>query len=700
MVARRPCQPVLEGGDGDGERGVPLWAALGGALAVLLAVRLYPLGSVFRGSDVVLLSNDPYAYLYLVERALTDASLSRASPETRWIGEPLLVWTLAFVSALLGGVDRAGFVLAWYPVVTAAVSGLMVFVLARLLTDDVRIGLVAVVILAVTPLHVSRTALGFADHHAFDYMWLLLAATALTWLVVRTDADRRRRWAVAGGLGLAVAGQALAWNGSPLMLVPVAGAVGAASPVVIRTDEPTRTLAPVVAGLGLAAVLVQLVHRTLFWHDAAVAGTPVLLFAGGLAILGLTWALDRAGRSWPALLAGEAAVAALAVGALWLATPGFVGEVLGQVDAFGAYVRGLEDTGIGETTPLLAAFGPIAGPIILLGFSPFLGLPAAAWGLVRGWRHREPAWFVLAAYVLWFLALGFLQRRWAVQLGLFLAVFAGVGFVALAHWLALVLPPVPLREDPPESDRRTIEPPDRTRLALLGGMGAVGVGSGALFSKFILDQLSYDDAAYGAAAWMREYAAERGWTYPRNYVLSEWGRARMYNYFVSGESRSYSYARNNYGEFVFSSDAEGWYDRFEGRVGFVVTRAVEDPIPLRMQARLHEQYGSASNTADGLGHFRAMWESADGSEKVFTVVPGATVTGETDPETEVALSTTITIAGTGRTVEYRRRVETDSGGSFSVVLAHPGEYEVGAGGGSLTVTESEIRDGAELAVQL
>jgi dolichyl-diphosphooligosaccharide--protein glycosyltransferase len=323
-----------------------------------------------------------------------------------------------------------------------------------------------------------------------------------------------------------------------------------------------------------------------------------------------------------------------------------------------------------------------------------------AWELVRGWRHREPAWFVLAVYVLWFLALAFIQRRWAVQLGLFLSVFAGVGFIALAHWLALVLPPMPLREDPSGADQEVLEPPDRTRLALLGGMGAIGVGSGALFSKFILDQLSYDDAAYGAAAWMREYAGERGWAYPQNYVLAEWGRARMYNYLVNGESRSYFYARNNYGEFVFSTDAEGWYDRFEGRVGFVVTRAVENPIPLRMQARLHEQHGSASDVADGLGHFRAIWESADGSEKVFTVVSGATVTGEADPDTEIALSTTITLAGTGRTVEYRRRAETDAQGQFSVVLAHPGEYEVDDGRGSLTVNEEAVRSGAELTLQV
>jgi len=691
------------GGEKNGdtnETGIPLRVALAAALAVLLAVRLYPFGSVFRGSDVVLLSNDPWAFRYLVDHALTESATSRANPIVGWRAEPLLIWTLAFFTALLGGVEQTGLVLALYPVATALISGILVFVLARTLTDDIRIGLAAVVILAVTPLHVSRTALGFSDHHAFDYMWLLLTATTLTWLVVRTDAERRRRWAMGGLLGLAIAAQTLAWRAGPLMLVPTAGAFGVASLIVVRTDDPTRTLAPIVAGFGLAAVLAQLVHRTLFWQNTVVAGTPVLLFVGGLAVLGLAEGVRRMDRSWPTLLGGEIVAAGLAIAIVSLIVPGFVGEALGRIGVFNQYILLHQTTGIGETAPILATFGPIAGPIILLGFSPFLGLPTAAWGLLRGWRYREPAWFVLAVYVGWFLALAFIQRRWAVQLGLFLSVFAGVGFITLAHWLALVLPPVPLRDDPLDSDQTTLEPPDRTRLALLGGLGAVGIGSGAMFSKFILDQLSYDDAAYGAATWMRTYAAERNWTYPQNYVLTEWSRVRMYNYLVNGQSRSYGFARNNYGDFIFSTDAEGWYEQFKDRVGFIVTKAVDDPIPFRMQARLHDQYGSANDGTPGVGHYRAMWESDDGSKKVFTVVPGATVTGEADPEAEFMLSTTVTIAGTGRTIEYRRHAEIDADGAFSVVLAHPGEYEITGIDETLTVDDAAVQDGAELTLNV
>jgi dolichyl-diphosphooligosaccharide--protein glycosyltransferase len=92
-----------------------------------------------------------------------------------------------------------------------------------------------------------------------------------------------------------------------------------------------------------------------------------------------------------------------------------------------------------------------------------------------------------------------------------------------------------------------------------------------------------------------------------------------------------------------------------------------------------------------------MWESAGGEVKVFTLVPGATVTGTGPAETTLDLSTTVTVDGTGRTVEYRRRVETDSEGAFSVTLAHPGEYAFADRTATVTVTEAAVRDGATIS---
>lgn len=661
-----------------------LWVVLAAALGLLVAVRLVPLGSVFRGGDVVLLSNDPYAYLHLVEHAIEGVPQPRVAD-----GEPLLVWTLVAVSTLFGAVVGAPLVLAVYPVLAAVGTGLVLFWLARTLTDDPRVGVTAVVVLAVTPLYASRTALGFADHHAFDAVWLALTLAALTWLVVRTGAPADRRRAVGGVLGLGVAAQSLAWEGSPLLVVPAGIALALGSLVIVRTEDPVETTRPIVGGFGVGAAVVVAAHLLLGWQSVVVAGTAVTLFGGSLLVLALVAWVDRTGRSWPALLGTGLAIAG--VGIVLLRLAGALSVIGSPVLAFEQYLRSLAGTGIGETAPLTATFGLVAGPVVLLGFSLFVGAPAAAWGFLRGWRRLEPGWIVLGVYVAWFLALGFLQRRFAVHLAVPLSVVAGFGFVAAAHWFELVRAPAPLRSR--EHAEQSLELPGRRRLAILGGMGVVGIGSGSLFSGVICSSLATDRAEYRAAAWMRAYAAERGWQYPRSYVLAPWDNARMYNHFVNGESRSYAHAREYYQEFVFGTDPAEWYEQFEGRVGFVVTRERGDTLSLRIQSTLHDRYGSAGPGGDGVGHYRAVWESDDGSRVVFAVVPGARLSGQAEPDTELSLSTEITLAGSGTTVTYRRRVRTGEDGAFSVRLAQPGSYTVDGADGPLRIEESHVSDG-------
>jgi dolichyl-diphosphooligosaccharide--protein glycosyltransferase len=90
-----------------------------------------------------------------------------------------------------------------------------------------------------------------------------------------------------------------------------------------------------------------------------------------------------------------------------------------------------------------------------------------------------------------------------------------------------------------------------------------------------------------------------------------------------------------------------------------------------------------------------LWESARGEVKVFSVVPGVTLTGTMPPDSELRLSTTVTLAGSGRSVPYRRRVQPEDDGAFSLVLAHPGEYDVNGGDETLTIEEVEVVNGAK-----
>src|SRR6056297_3448432 len=137
--------------------------ALAGALAFVVVMRTYIFPSVFRGEYVVLPSNDPYYYRYWVEQLSAEAtgvfdfSVLSGLPGAVAKGEPLMVGTLWWFTNLLGGGDAAGWVLAWYPAVSALVVATLVYALAVRVTDDRRVALSSVVFLAVIPAFAYRT---------------------------------------------------------------------------------------------------------------------------------------------------------------------------------------------------------------------------------------------------------------------------------------------------------------------------------------------------------------------------------------------------------------------------------------------------------------------------------------------------------------------------------------------------------------
>lgn len=697
-------------------------AALAVALAFVALVRLLPLPQVYQHGDIVLSSNDPYYYRFWVERlsaqaGLVDPRLFAGLPGAVANGEPLMIVTLGwFVNLSGGGSTASGVILALYPVVSALVTGVVVYLLAVRVTVDRRIGLAAVGLFAVIPGHAFRTGLGFADHHAFDYLWLALTAFALVALLTRRDGDRAVL--LAGLLGVAVAAQTLAWEASPLLLLPLAVAIAVVAPLELhRGRDPTRILAPVGGGLAFATALVLAAHAGLGWHSRIVAAAPVLVLAGTVGVLVATLAVERVGLSARALVVIE--VLGLAV--TTLAMTRLIAPLTGRVGRRLAFLFGA--TGIAETTSVVGEFGFVSGPLIMLGFTPLLGVPAMAWAAGRAVGRGEAALAALTVYAWYFLGLSVVQRRFVGELAPFIAVFAGLGFVALVAWLDLARPPAPLRTPGTDESERVagteaelasapaaLELPGRRRVAVLGTLAVVGTGFPMAFAANIHSRVTIDPRAYRAARWMREYAADRGWTYPENYVFSEWGRNRMYNYFVSGQSRSYSYAQDKYGDFLLSSEAETWYDRLQGRTGFVVTRSIgADLAPTRLYHRLHKQLGSGSESVPGLAHFRAMYASQDGEVKVFTLVPGATITGESNAS-QLSLETDFELAVSrpegeleSASFTYRRRIESTEE-VFAVTVAHPGTYIFqtveGRTLGEARVSERAVLNGERLEVAL
>ncbi|WP_053948965.1 hypothetical protein [Halolamina sediminis] len=677
--------------------------ALAAALAFVVAVRLVAFPSVFRSEHVVLLGNDPYAYRYLLLQSLEQGATVTSLPDSILLGEPLLTATLLAATKLLGGtVETADLVLAWYPVVAGLVTAALVYVLAVQLTEDRRIGVASVVILAVTPVHAYRTAIGFADHHAFDYVWLAVTAVAAVALLQRTSTEEATHrgivtpWTLAlgGVVAVGVAGQVLAWNAGPVLLLPLAlYSIVRATAAVDAGESPLVDL-PLVVAVGLGGVLAVAVHTALNWQEFYIVATPLLLAAGLAAVLGVGELANRRGLS-ARLTAGSVAVAGGVVFAVaYTVVPEFGAEFTKELDRL---VQAGSVEGIAETASLFGTqYGTVVGPFFFFGLSLFFALPYLAWSLVGGWQRNNPIWLLVGSYGGVFLLLALLQVRFAGQLALFASVFAGVAVVHLSAVTGATVPPAMVAAEGRDSwsdhspELPAIPLPNRDTVVAIGFIVLLVGGLGAVISPARTTTLMVSDESYEAATFMDEYATEQGWEYPQNYVFSQWGDSRMYNAIVSGESRGYGFAQSNYEDFLASPNASEWYQRLNGRVGFVVVdrhSGLSDVGEETMYSRLHDW-------GNGTGHYRAVWASDDRSMKVFTLVPGATVTGSAEPNATVTATTTVDVAG--REVTYSRTTTADASGNYSVRVPYPGSYEIT--GEEVTVSEEAVESGQSVRV--
>jgi len=203
-------------------------------------------------------------------------------------------------------------------------------------------------------------------------------------------------------------------------------------------------------------------------------------------------------------------------------------------------------------------------------------------------------------------------------------VFAGYGFVWVAAWIDAT---GPLAERV-----QRLRVPDRTQIGTLVLLFVLVASLGIVQVPVKTSQVTITDNTYHTSQFLAEHSADRGQEYPDNYVLSEWGQNRHYNYFVSGESQSYGYAQSNYDQFIRSPNPDESYDRFEGRVGYVVLETGRSASGQgTTYQQLTESYGSRSDGTPGLAHYRALYLAPGESHVAYAVVPGATVTGTPRP---------------------------------------------------------------------
>ena len=669
------------------------------ALAVVFVARTYVIGSIYRGGDIVLSSNDPYYYRYHVEQVAANAGSAAdfgalsVLPEALTKGEPLMIATLWWVASLFGGSKAViGHVLAWYPVVSALVTSVLLYLLAVRVSSDRRVGLASVLFLAFIPGHAFRTSLGFADHHAFDYFWLGLTAlalvVALTTATNRTSLRRPQPWIAAVGIGVGIAGQVLAWEAGPLLVLPASLVVLGQTLLDLSNDRSALVRnAPVLAGVSLGAILAIGVHTVTGWQTALVASAPALLTLGTVVVIATAEVARRFGGT-----AGQLAGVDIGLGVVGLLVFRF-----GFAEQWGTFNSRLDtlfrsDT-IAETYGLFNA--DAFGFLFLLGLTLFLALPAMVWGVDLA-RSDRSGWLVASSYAWVLFALAVIQVRFVGELAPFLALFAGLAFVWAASWVDLARPVLATGD----RDLRDILVPDSRTVAslfvlflLFGALGMVQV-------PVKTSQVLVEDGTYHAATAIEADAADHGLEYPESYVLSRWGQNRVYNYFVNGESQSYGYARQTYGPFIAATDPDEAHNRISNRDGYVVTTETDIEEPTTMYTRLHHHFGSRNGNVDGLAHYRPLFTSEDGSHKAFAVVPGGTIQGTAGPNSTVSVTTVVAVSD--REITYERQTTANQNGAFTVTVANPGTYTVTTDSGNETtveVTEQTVYNGGSVTVE-
>ncbi|SNZ15417.1 dolichyl-diphosphooligosaccharide--protein glycosyltransferase [Natronoarchaeum philippinense] len=577
-------------------------AGLAGALVFLLVMRITAYGSVMRDEHVISPGNDPYFFRYWMEELLTRSSgptdwgVIATLPEGMEGTRPLSHATNWFVAELLGGGQQAATtVAAWLPVVATLALGVVLYKLATVLTDDPRVGIASVAVLATIPAHAVYTGIGFIDHQIHQYFWLGVTVLSLAWLAV--DLQERRdvnasndaairahlsagwTWVTAVALGIGVGFSAHAWGGSPLVFIPLAGYIGLRALMDARADvSPAVANIPLVVGVGLGSVISYLLHARWGWQESFAAYTPLLVFGGTIAVLVLGEVWRR--FDWPlsALVVLEAGVAGAG---LWLfrrLRPEDVAQLQTRVDDL--FFR----DGMTEANSLFAAeYGFVFGPLTQTGLAFYLALVPLGWATWVAYRRYEPGWLLMAVCTWYFTALAGIQMRFTGQLALFVSVLGGLGLVYVLSAVDLARTPLPFQEEGPDTGsllgsgtadgRRSISvgvPDDQAQLSYLVGIFVLFAGLGMVLVPSLVSQVTYSDAEYQAAVAMDEHAESTNRTYPENYVLSEWDENRMFNYVVNGEAETYGYAERNYDDFWASKSLDQWYEQSERKIGYIV----------------------------------------------------------------------------------------------------------------------------------
>jgi dolichyl-diphosphooligosaccharide--protein glycosyltransferase len=718
------------------------WPTVGGllsALVVVVAARMTQYSSVFQHGRVVSPGNDPYFFRYWQEQLLAESSgplslqvlVNPPWDDGSWNQRPLTHATNWWFAELLGGGQwAADMVAAWLPIAFTLVLAIIVYYTALVLTKDHRVGITSVLTLALAPLHVTYTELGALHHRSHQFLWfgiVLLTLAILTTDIknmrssVRSDQGirkylrQRKTWFVAATFGLAFAFYIHSWGGSADLAVALGLFVGIRVCLDVRDGiSPGGANLPILVGLGIGAIISLGLHFGVGWHGPLGPGMAALAFVGSVVVVCLAefWRRYELRPLW--LLIIQPVIAAVGIAAIFLTQPRFV-KLFGN--SFGTVLS----LSSGRSTQVRSLFSVDQGvfflPLIQIGVEFYVALAVLVWCIWLINSRYEPGWLVFAVLSGFYLIAGALALRFAARLVIVLTVLGGLGTVYLLSTMDLTSRPL-IFQDEYKSNKKTgevksnfsLDIPNKTRtLTSIFLVGILIFGLNLAYIPTSAGQVTYDTHQVEAAMVISDHADDIDRDWPDNYVFAPWGDDRMYNYFVSGESKDDGYARYGYQERgyrsfitdekpdqVISELPDARWPVFKNGRGYVVVTKKSSGLPDEtIQTRLYEDLGQGTSQFDALSHYQLIHVSDDRELVVFSVVQGATIKLSGISSDSVNIRKKIHVSGVSFVYEQNVAVKN---GRASVTVPYSGDYIIA--GKKIPIESHDIEHGETITVDL
>lgn len=426
------------------------------AMAAALAVRiLWPQDTVFVDSAVWFREMDSWYRMRLVDNFIHNFPLTSAFDPYSWFPNgirttfhPLTTWLIGIPALILGGgspspelIDACG---AYFPPVLGALTVIPVYFIGRHLYGRVA-GTMAAILIAIMPGEfLSRSLLGFTDHHVteafFSALVLLFMMRALreaenvgVKLTRPSDAWKpayRRVLLYAGLAGISLGLYLLAWRGGVFVLAVLVVYAIVRSIADYRQRRSTDDVVLVFPVAGLLAFVMAsptiAAHFMPILYVTAMAAVPVFPVALKL----LTQLGHRARWSLWVFMGVLAGGMALALAALILISPALGNYIISALDFMvptGAHLT------IMEMHPLFFPGGEFTTRVAWTNFTTTLGLSIVAVVLLFR-AARRPRGNHVTLFLTWSIvmfAAVMLQRRFGYYFAINAALLCGF----LVGWL-------------------------------------------------------------------------------------------------------------------------------------------------------------------------------------------------------------------------------------------------------------------------